>query len=229
MTKKYSLTALWPLLPFEEKTTFPLVATLEPYGGDTLKYAVTDDGIWLCKLPPASEMLSDSERESVTGYRRTELAYKKIDGLGYVHALQGGEPLLPLPFTRAQLIEFENRQAGLISSCIERGDDTDDWITSLEQDNPDAAELARGIHGGVWPEKLPEPDAGLAIKPMQRQPAQDETIMQAISNLGLYPMNLQQPKGKAGDKAKIRDSISNMSDETFNKAWKRLRKDGRIR
>lgn len=71
-------------------------------------------------------------------------------------------------------------------------------------------------------------DAGLAIKPMQRQPAQDETIMQAISNLGLNPMNLQQPKGTPGDKAKIRAGIPNMSEEIFNKTWKRLRKEGRI-
>ncbi|MDH4451278.1 MAG: hypothetical protein QE265_11925 [Rhodoferax sp.] len=76
---------------------------------------------------------------------------KQIEGLaGYFYALQGGAPLLPLPFTKDQLIEFDERTAGLNGSCIERRDDTDAWITDLEKDNPNAAKLARGIHGGKW-------------------------------------------------------------------------------
>lgn len=148
MAKTYPLKALWPLLPFEV-TTAPLLATLDAYGGGLVKYAVSQDGIWLFSL---AQPLSVDESENLTGFHPADLVPKQIDGVeGYFYAMQGGAPLLPLPFTKDQLIAFEKRMAGLIGSCIERGDDTDAWIADLEKDNPDAAELARGIHGNQWP------------------------------------------------------------------------------
>ena len=44
------------------------------------------------------------------------------------------------------------RTAGLVAGNIERGLDTDEWIAGLEKANPDAAELAKGIRYGNWPE-----------------------------------------------------------------------------
>lgn len=147
MAKTYQLKALWPLLPFEVAAA-PLLATLDAYGGGLVKYAVTQDGIWLFS---PSQPLTVHESENLTGFHPADLVPKQIDGVeGYFYALQGGAPLLPLPFTKDQLIAFDKRTAGLIGSCIERGDDTDAWITDLEKDNPDAAKLARGIHGGKW-------------------------------------------------------------------------------
>ncbi len=147
MAKTYQFKALWPLLPFEVAAA-PLLATLDAYDGGLVKYAVNPDGIWLFSL---AQPLTASESENLTGYHPAYLVPKQIEGVeGYFYALQGGAPLLPLPFTKDQLIEFDKRTAGLIGSCIERGDDTDAWIANLEKDNPDAARLARGIHGGKW-------------------------------------------------------------------------------
>jgi hypothetical protein len=148
MAKTYPLKALWPLLPFEVAAA-PLLATLDAYGGGLVKYAVSQDGIWL--FSPA-QPLNVQESENLTGFHPADLVPKQIDGVeGYFYAMQGGAPLLPLPFTKDQLIAFEKRMAGLIASCVERGDETDAWIANLEKDNPDAAELARGIHGNKWP------------------------------------------------------------------------------
>lgn len=148
MAKTYPLKALWPLLPFEVAPA-PLQATLDAYGGGLVKYAVNPDGIWLYSL---ADPLTASESENLTGFHPADLVPKQIDGVeGYFYALLGGAPLLPIPFTADQLIAFNERTAGLIASCIERGSETDAWIADLEKNNPDAAELARGIHGGKWP------------------------------------------------------------------------------
>jgi len=126
MAKTYPLKALWPLLPFEVAAA-PLLATLDAYGGGLVKYAVSQDGIWL--FSPA-QPLTASESENLTGFHPADLVPKQIDGVeGYFYALLGGAPLLPMPFTADQLIAFDKRTAGLIASCIERGNDTDKWIT----------------------------------------------------------------------------------------------------
>lgn len=148
MAKTYLLKALWPLLPFEVAPA-PLQATLDAYGGGLVKYAISPDGIWLFSL---AQPLNACESENLTGFHPADLVPKQIDGVeGYFYALLSGAPLLPIPFTKDQLIAFNERTAGLIASCIERGSETDAWIADLEKDNPDAAELARGIHGGKWP------------------------------------------------------------------------------
>lgn len=151
MAKTYPLKALWPLLPFEVAPA-PLQATLDAYGGGLVKYAVSQDGIWLFSL---AQPLTAVESENLTGFHPADLVPKQIDGVvGYFYALLGGAPLLPFPFTKDQLIAFNERTAGLIASCIERGSETEAWIADLEKENPDAAELARGIHGGKWPVDL---------------------------------------------------------------------------
>jgi len=148
MAKTYPLKALWPLLPFEVAPA-PLQATLDAYGGGLVKYAVSQDGIWLYSL---ADPLTASESENLTGFHPADLVPKQIEGVeGYFYALLGGAQLLPIPFTADQLIAFNERTAGLIASCIERGSETDEWIADLEKNNADAAELARGIHGGKWP------------------------------------------------------------------------------
>lgn len=148
MAKTYPLKALWPLLPFEVAPA-PLQATLDAYGGALVKYAVNQEGFWLFSL---AQPLTTRESENLTGFHPADLVPKQIDGVeGYFYALLGGAPLLPIPFTKDQLIAFNERTAGLIASCIERGSETDAWIADLEKNNPEAAELARGIHGGKWP------------------------------------------------------------------------------
>ncbi|MFZ2391909.1 MAG: hypothetical protein WA134_12630 [Rhodoferax sp.] len=122
MAKTYPLKALWPLLPFEVAAA-PLLATLDAYGGGLVKYAVSQDGIWLFSF---AQPLTASESEGLTGFHPADLVPKQLDGVdGYFYAVQGGAPLLPLPFTADQLTEFNKRTAGLIASCIERGSETD--------------------------------------------------------------------------------------------------------
>lgn len=151
MVKTYQLKALWPLLQFETAAA-PLLATLDAYGGGLVKYAVSQDGFWLFSQ---SQPFSASESEGLTGFHPADLVPKRIDGVdGYFYGMQDGAPLLPLPFTAAQLIEFDRRTAGLVVASIERGNDTEGWIAELGKNNPDAAELARGIHGGKWPVDL---------------------------------------------------------------------------
>jgi len=150
--KTYQLKALWPLLQFETAKA-PLLATLDAYGGGLVKYAVSQDGFWL--FSQIEQPFNVHESEGLTGFHPADLVPKQIDGVdGYFHALQGGAPLLPLPFTAAQLIEFDRRTGGLVVASIERGNDTEGWIAELGKNNPDAAELASGIHGGKWPVDL---------------------------------------------------------------------------
>ncbi len=150
--KTYQLKALWPLLEFETAKA-PLLATLDAYGGGLVKYAVSQEGFWL--FSQTQQPFNVHESEGLTGFHPADLVPKQIDGVdGYFYALQGGTPLLPLPFTAAQLIEFDRRTGGLVMGNITRGSHTEGWIAELGENNPDAAELARGIHGGKWPVDL---------------------------------------------------------------------------
>lgn len=147
--KTYQLKALWPLLSFEVAAA-PLRATLDAYGEGLVKYAVDHEGLWL--FAPA-QLLEVNESEALTGFHPADLMPKKIDGVdGYFYGRQDGLPLLPIPFTTDQLSEFETRTADFVAGSIERGSETDAWIDDLEKNNPDAAELARGIRYGTWPE-----------------------------------------------------------------------------
>lgn len=148
MAKTYSLEALWPLLKFR-KPEPPLLAIAE---SGSVNYVANTVGIWLVA---DLKGLIDQEIQALTGLHPAKLGSKKIEGVnGYVYGMHEGTPLLPLPFTAAELIAFEKRTPGVISEHIARGDETDVWIDDLEKENPDAAELARGIHYGEWPLNL---------------------------------------------------------------------------
>jgi hypothetical protein len=80
MAKTYPLKALWPLLPFEVAAA-PLLATLDAYGGGLVKYAVTQDGVWLFS---PSQPFTVHESENLTGFHPADLVPKQIDGIeGY--------------------------------------------------------------------------------------------------------------------------------------------------
>jgi hypothetical protein len=154
MAKTYLLKALWPLLPFEVAPA-PLQATFDTYRGGLVKYAASPDEFWFYSL---AELFNEHESVGLTGYHPADLSPKQIDGVeGYFHGLRGGLPLLAIPFTVEQLTKFKKRTGGLIESCIERGSETDAWIAELQKNNPDAAELAKGIRTGKWPVDLATP------------------------------------------------------------------------
>jgi len=177
MVKTYTLKNLWSLLPFKSEEG-PLLATLDLYGDGLVKYAVTQDGIWLVSQ---SKSFSTHEYESLTGAHPTDRVLKQIDGAeGYFYGMQGGLPLLPFPFTARQFKEFDERAGGIFSSVMDKGgypalsddeikselekgpppedsevwspegrDFNEEWLTELKKANPDAEELARAILSGI--------------------------------------------------------------------------------
>lgn len=158
MAKTYSLEALWPLLEFR-KPKPPLLAIAE---SGSVSYVANADGIWLVA---DLEGLTDQEMQAVTGLHPANLGSKKIEGIdGYAYGMQGGKPLLPLPFTAADLRAFEERTPEVISEHINRGNDTDAWIAYLEKENPDAAELAMGIYHGQWFSDLADLDKAMPVQ-----------------------------------------------------------------
>jgi hypothetical protein len=169
MAKTYALEALWPLLGFR-KPEPPLHAIAE---SGSISYVANAIGIWLVA---DLKGLTDQETQALTGLHPANLVSVQIEGVnGYAYGMLDGTPLLPLPFTAAELLRFEERTPEVISEHINRGDDTDAWIADLEKDNPDAAELARGIYGGQWPSDLADIAApneeGLAKEKARDQPS----------------------------------------------------------
>lgn len=183
MTKTYGLKAIRALIPMAAEAS-PLLASYTPFGDDAepwiARYIVGSKGFWLQKndryghgygnQPPPST----GEVEAMTGLNPDDLEAISLDGVGYCWGLPGGSPLLPLPFTAKQFIDFDTRSGKLFSGAMERPvwqplpesecenatDDSEpegrdfqaEWIAELEATNPDAAELARIILSGVVPE-----------------------------------------------------------------------------
>ena len=241
MAKTYSLEALWPLLKFR-KPEPPLLAIAE---SGSVNYVANTVGIWLVA---DLKGLTDQETQALTGLHPAKLGSKKIEGVnGYAYGMHDGTPLLPLPFTAAELTAFEERTPGVISENIMRGDETDVWITNLKKDNPDAAELARGIYGGQWPSDfvdVVETDgdanqismpttATPAVRPTQRSAAQDAAILATINSLSVDPLAIPKNEpGKPGIKAKVRTALKDNSlftgSTVFKKSWERLTSRGEI-
>lgn len=226
MAKTYQLKALWPLLQFETAAA-PLLATLDAYGGGLVKYAVNQDGFWLFSQ---SQPFSTHESEGLTGFHPADLAPKRIDGVdGYFYGMQDGAPLLPLPFTAAQLIEFDRRTAGLVVASIERGNDTEGWIAELGKNNPDAAELARGVHDGKWPVVATKPRFHLAggIVPSASAKAAksvlDEAQRQqdAIRLMGISPDLLKEIDRQKDMEKLIGGGVNRLTDATYLQDLKR--------
>ncbi|MBE1159636.1 hypothetical protein [Dyella acidiphila] len=78
-------------------------------------------------------------------------------------------------------------------------------------------------------------DASPASKPSRAVPVSqqnEKAVLEAIRLLNYDPLKLPaQKRGKPGIKKDVRDhvAVSGLSDHQFNDAWKRLRKDGRIK
>ena len=72
------------------------------------------------------------------------------------------------------------------------------------------------------------PTTTTTTRPQQQQQFQEVTILQTITDLGYSPTALPKPKpGKNGIKSMVRKKL-NLSKGVFDKAWERLRADGRI-
>jgi len=146
--KQFDLDALWHLVGLKPGPA-PIDAVLD----DSIKveerivtYIVVGEGIWLLAEP--LDACQEDEFEAMTGFHQSNLRKLQKHGLAeYVYGMRDGSPLMPIPFTVRQLLDFNDRTM-LVSERIARGEDTLAWIEEdLRSKNSDAAELARAILG----------------------------------------------------------------------------------
>ena len=163
MPANYDLSDLQPLQP--PQSLFTRVGDHAPLlwqasaGDDHVLYLADDKGLWL-RVP---DNILSMEFEAITGFRLNELALKVVGGIG-VYALKDGTPLLPFPFTAAQLLELDKRTGGVFSERIYCGDETDGLIEEIAQHSPGAAELARAmVYGELPPEQAANPTPVVAV------------------------------------------------------------------
>ncbi len=159
MTKTYSLKAVFPLFPMQRAAP-PLSGSFEPFGNGTepwlIRWVVDSVGFWLQVNDNYvhAQPLSTDEFQGISGFHPADLEFKSLEGVGFVYGLPGGKPILPLPFTAMQLIEFDKQIGGLVRDCFYIDEkEADEQLIQLEQANPDAAELARIIFSGVMSEQ----------------------------------------------------------------------------
>lgn len=150
------LQLLLPFVPTDDDAPFPWQA-----GDGHVQLMADDRGLWL--RVPDDTIISAVEFEVITGFRWDELERKKA-GSFYIYTLKDGAPLLPFPFTAAQLQEVEKRTCIFSSNSNYYGDKTtDELIAEIAQDNPKAAELARAVVYGELPTEeaaMPAPVVG---------------------------------------------------------------------
>lgn len=73
-------------------------------------------------------------------------------------------------------------------------------------------------------------EAARSERPPFQQPFQEQEILRVISTLGHTATELpRRIPGKPWIKANVRGRLLHFSDAVFNKAWDRLRKDGRVK
>lgn len=154
MTKTYRLNAIRPLMPMAREA-LPLLASFYPLGGEPtswlIRYIVDSEGFWLQvndEYGSNNSPLSFHEFEGMTCFTQDDLEHSQLEGQGYRWGLLGGKPILPLPFTAGQFLEFDNITGGAGRGSFPLSVED---LTKLEQVNPDAAELARIILSGVVP------------------------------------------------------------------------------
>lgn len=124
---------------------------------DNHAYLFHDDGVWL-RLTEEFWKLTPDERKASIGINPGKLTCS--DGEVWGKRTDTGEaaPILPFPFTAAQLLELDERTGGTFSEHIYCGNETDERISEIARLNPKAAELARAlIYGELPPQEAATP------------------------------------------------------------------------
>jgi hypothetical protein len=143
----YQLADLEPILPLTNCGNQTFLGKAEACG-ELVEFWATEAGLWLY-IP---EDMKDDFKVT-TGFERTELERKLIGGV-QIYALRDGSPVLPLPFTAAQLRDLDGRTGGVFTERIVCGSDTEGAIDDLSRRNRKTAELARAVLFGVMPPKV---------------------------------------------------------------------------
>lgn len=131
---------------------------------DNHAYLFHDDGVWL-RLTEEFWKLTPDERKASIGINPGKLTCS--DGEVWGKRTDTGEaaPILPFPFTAAQLLELDERTGGTFSEHIYCGNETDERISEIARLNPKAAELARAlIYGELPPQEAATPAPVVAAK-----------------------------------------------------------------
>lgn len=159
MTKTYELTTLLELIPMKRES-YPLSFSHDPFTDGLIewivRYIIDDRGLWLQVndayggYQQEDSRLSRGEIKGMTGLDIAALQESQVDGVGCRFGYPGGRPILPIPFTAAELVEFDKSTRAL-SNQLGDGEFATDRIAELEKSSPDAAALARFILKGEVP------------------------------------------------------------------------------
>ena len=102
-----------------------------------------------------------------------------------------------------------------------RPDEVNEWLKTTHWDF-------------IWDVVGPEAaSTDVQLKPIQRQQAQEDTILNCLKGMGVDPFNFPQNQaGKKGGKADVRKKLEGnplfIGTSIFDKAWERLRRNGNI-
>lgn len=164
MPTNYRLADLRQILPFTPADRGDLFSDEADAGGGggNLFYLAEENGLWLYVRIDGHDHEDFME---LTGLDRNSLHRKHVGGF-LVYGQKDSTPLLPFPFTAAQLVELDQRTGGVFSQQLHG--DTDEIIAELAQHNTKAAELARalaynempdGVESGESAREIGEPGA----------------------------------------------------------------------
>lgn len=133
----------------------PLCLSFNPFGSSVdpwiVRYVVDERGFWLQfndDYGNGSSVLSAREIHGMTGFDPDDLESEELGEAGRIYGLPESCPLLSVPFTAEQFLEFDRRAGHFFSDFVGQGDATEEWLTELEKRSPEAVELARVILSG---------------------------------------------------------------------------------
>lgn len=177
-------------------------------------FELKDDGVWWV-APTPGELL---------GKTPSELAIRNSGAMG-----ARDQPALPFPFTFEQFVAFEAVSYSLMEEWIANdGSCREPELSVLKQQSVDAVELVRAIASRQRPNRPDDP------RPHQVEHAQEEAILRELRRQGYDPHALPRPSRSGGVKKAawevLKDSKALFQARgRFDKAWERLRTEGRIR
>ena len=211
MPANYDLSDLQPLLPFaatDDGAPFPWQADA---GGGYVLYLADDKGLWL-RVPGERDEAFDFE--AITGLHPKELERKKVAGI-YIYTLKGGAPLLPFPFTAAQLVELDERTGGVFSERICCGDETRALIAEIAQFSPKSAELARAVVYGELPPEQATTPAPVELPPVPALAVKETPAERGARWLAMFEEEARRAKRGALQRLAEREGVdrSNMGKD----------------
>lgn len=229
MTASYHLSDLQALRPMHTDAQAPFARMeghprlMQSSAADCHVLHIADEhGLWLFVQDIG---LADEYFESFTGFNKCELKVHEVEGIG-VYALKDGAPMLPFPFTAAQLMELNKRTGGVFSGRMSCGSEADELIVEIAQISPKSAELARALlFSELPPEKgaTPTPAAGAASNapaPLQTSPTPVEPPLTVMKrNALIAALEYEWPSIKADLSEATRNELKGAAGTGKHGEW----------